>query len=89
VLTSVRDVAERIAGLVARLGAFHVGPPVTPSFGAVPDRPLEVRHAADPAPARRALGWTATTALDAGLTQTVNWFRAQAPERRVTVPERP
>jgi UDP-glucose 4-epimerase len=88
VLTSVRDVAERIADIVTRLGAFHAGPPVSPRFGAVADRPLEVRHAADPAPARRALGWTASTSLAGGLAQTVGWFRTQTRDRRVTVPER-
>ena len=43
----------------------------------VSDRPGQVfRHTADPAKAERLLGWKAATSFDAGLDQTIEWYRA-------------
>ena len=67
-LTTIRSVAERLAGLV--------GHDVVPQFGAEPDRPLEREsRAADLGPARELLGWVPETTLDDGLARTVAWFR--------------
>lgn len=69
-LVSVRTVVERLAAIV--------GGPVKPQFDILPDRPSENEIAADTALAAMKLGWTATTSLQSGLQQTVDWYRAQA-----------
>ena len=61
--------------LVLRLSAF-AGGPAEPAFGAIPDRALERTRRAETAPARQALGWRAEVPLEAGLEQTVAFYRA-------------
>lgn len=68
-LTSVRQIIDR---LVAILGSD-----VVPQYGAIPDRPLERTHAADPAEAMRLVGWKPAVALDDGLRRTVAWYHEQ------------
>jgi nucleoside-diphosphate-sugar epimerase len=68
-LLSVRAVVE----LLARI----IGTDVSPRFGALPDRPLEVEPVADVAVAAACLGWQARTSLADGLRQTVEWYRGQ------------
>ena len=64
VLSSVRDVVERLVALV--------DPAVHPGFGAVGDRALEDEAPVDPGPAHRLLGgWAARVTLDDGLRRTV------------------
>lgn len=63
---SVRRVAEEIARLVGR-GELR--------FGALEDRRREEERVADPGPAKRILGWQATTPLHEGLRRTVDWYR--------------
>jgi nucleoside-diphosphate-sugar epimerase len=65
---SIRWLAETILRLM--------GDPVTPRFGALPDRPLEVPVvAADTTLARRVLGWSTRRTLDDGLRETIDWYR--------------
>ena len=67
-LTTVRDVAERIA--------TRIGGPASPTFGAAGDRPDEQEHVADVAATTAALGWAPTITLDDGLASTIDWFRS-------------
>ena len=54
-----------------------MGDPVKPRFGALPERPIEVPVvAADPALARRVLGWAPQRTLEEGLLETIEWYRA-------------
>ncbi len=69
-LASVREVVERLAGVIGSTAA--------PQFGALPDRPGELAVAADTEPAARLLGWRAETSLDAGLRALVESLTAQA-----------
>ena len=47
-----------------------------PLVGALPYRPSEtMKQVADPHVARKLLGWQATTSLEDGLSQTVDWYR--------------
>lgn len=66
-LVSVRAVAEQIAE------AVDSKTPI--AFGAMIDRPQENEFSADTALAAETLGWTATTSLERGLRQTVDWYR--------------
>jgi UDP-glucose 4-epimerase len=55
-----------------------VGPTVgKPRFGVVPVRALEQHVRPDVDATAAALGWRATTSLEAGLGRTVEWFRAR------------
>jgi UDP-glucose 4-epimerase len=68
-LSRVSDVVETVLDLI--------GPDAPrPSYGAVPVRKFEQEIAVDTEPAKRLLGWTATTTLDEGLRHTVDWFKA-------------
>jgi nucleoside-diphosphate-sugar epimerase len=69
---SVRSIVELIGKLVGRT-------PGRPRFGALPRRPLEQEIRVDTAEAAEALGWRATTDLEAGLRATVDWFRETGP----------
>jgi nucleoside-diphosphate-sugar epimerase len=48
-----------------------------PSFGTVPDRPLEQMRLADTASSYAKLGWKPVTSLEKGLELTVEWYRGQ------------
>jgi UDP-glucose 4-epimerase len=65
-LCSVREIVERLSQIIA--------PAIEPSFGALADRPLEQERAADTGSTFAKLGWSATTSLDEGLKQTVEWY---------------
>jgi nucleoside-diphosphate-sugar epimerase len=67
-LLSLRDVSRRLGDIV--------GNKIEPVFGALPDRPSENEIAANTATAWERLGWRATTSIDDGLRQTVEWYRA-------------
>lgn len=67
-LTSTRTVVECVVKCF--------GGPIEPDFGALPDRPAENEIAADTVIAATKLGWRATTSLEGGLQQTVDWYRA-------------
>jgi len=68
-LVSIRDVVNELVRIT--------GASVTPAFGALPDRAMEVEPVADTAQAFALLGWRARTSLEAGLRSTVDWY-AQA-----------
>jgi len=70
--TAITDLLARLGDLAqARLGR-------RPRVEHRPPRAGEVtRNFADPGLARRELGWTPTTPLDRGLTETFDWFLAQ------------
>jgi nucleoside-diphosphate-sugar epimerase len=63
---------SNIAGRLVRI----IGKDLRPDFGALPDRPNENAVPANTLLAARRLGWRATTPLDDGLRQTVDWYRA-------------
>ena len=67
----------RMNDLVGRLVKIS-GSKIEPDFGALPDRPNENAITADLLRAEKLLGWRATTALDEGLRQTVDWYRFKA-----------
>ena len=65
---SIRWLAEEILRLM--------GNPVRPRFGALAERPIEVPVvSADTALAERVLGWSPHRSLEAGLTETIEWYR--------------
>jgi nucleoside-diphosphate-sugar epimerase len=68
-LTSVRAVVECLATMISS--------EAKPLFGALPDRPFEQVRLADTAGALAKIGWKATTFLEQGLQQTVDWYREQ------------
>lgn len=69
VATPIREVVLRIKKLV--------GSPLAPEFGVEADRPAGRARVASTKEALAALGWRATTSLDAGLARTVAWYRDQ------------
>ena len=67
-LVTVRALVEQIAEVMETN--------VVPTFGAIPDRPLDERvRKADVARTRELLGWSAQTPLEAGLEATIAWYR--------------
>jgi len=65
---TIRKVVQRLYELAGSRGK--------PLVGALPYRPSEtMKQVADPHPARSLLDWQATTSLDDGLRQTVEWYR--------------
>lgn len=68
-LVTIREVVSQIVNLT------NSG--IEPSFGALPDRPVEQVRVADTAFAYTKLGWKPTTSLEKGLAQTVDWYRDQ------------
>lgn len=68
-LVSIREVVEQLVRLAA--------PRVSPSFGALPPRPVEPVRAANTQDAYDRLGWRPLTPLAKGLELTVHWFKAQ------------
>jgi UDP-glucose 4-epimerase len=66
-LVTVREVAERLSRIVDS--------GIRPSYGSMPDRPLEQTCVADVERTDARLGFRAGTSLDAGLRKTVEWYR--------------
>lgn len=69
-LVSIRSIIEQIVEVM--------GTQVKPQFGALPDRLGENEIVANTVVASELLGWKATTSLNSGLQQTVDWFKAEA-----------
>jgi UDP-glucose 4-epimerase len=67
-LTTVREIVERLAGII------DAG--ISLKFGVVPERALEQVRVADVVRIADRLGWRAQTPLDRGLQQTVDWHRS-------------
>jgi nucleoside-diphosphate-sugar epimerase len=66
----MRDLASTLLRLM--------GDPVTPAFGALPERPTEIwRMCADASRARAELGWTPRVGLEEGLQRTIAWYRRE------------
>jgi UDP-glucose 4-epimerase len=70
VLTSVREIVEQIAR--------NVPSPVTPAFGALPDRPFEQERPADVTFLSTKLGFTPRVNVEQGIASTVSWYKQQA-----------
>jgi len=64
---TIREVVNRIVALM--------GGQIEPRFGVLPDRAFEVIRIADLASAQELLGWRPKTPLEAGLRQTIEWYR--------------
>ena len=71
-LVAIREAVETIVTIMQ--------PPVEPVFGAVADRPFEIRRVADVERTKRLLGWEPTTTLETGLRRTIDWYRSHAGE---------
>jgi nucleoside-diphosphate-sugar epimerase len=56
--------------------------PLSPVYGALPDRPLEPVRTADVAASARAIGWRPKTPLAEGLGRTIDWYRANLTSER-------
>jgi nucleoside-diphosphate-sugar epimerase len=64
----MRDIATTILRLM--------GDPITPEFGALPERPIEIpRMHADVTKTRERVGWTSKISLEEGLERTIAWYR--------------
>ncbi|HEY9783345.1 MAG TPA: NAD(P)-dependent oxidoreductase [Leptolyngbyaceae cyanobacterium] len=68
-LVSIRSVVQQLTNLV--------NPQIEPSFGALPDRPVEKVRVANTAYTYEKLGWQPVISLETGLEQTVDWYRQQ------------
>jgi nucleoside-diphosphate-sugar epimerase len=66
-LVSIRE----IVGQLARL----VGGGIEPTFGALPDRPMEPVRIANVAQTRERIGWSPKTQLTEGLSRTIEWYK--------------
>jgi nucleoside-diphosphate-sugar epimerase len=66
-LVSIREIIARLRGII--------GESVDASFGAIPDRPFERPHFARVEETRQLIGWSASTSLDDGLREAVEWYR--------------
>jgi nucleoside-diphosphate-sugar epimerase len=75
-LVSIRDIVARVRDIA--------GVSIDATFGAVPDRRLERPHAARVNETRALIGWTASTSLEDGLRQTIQWYREQPVSGGVT-----
>ncbi len=61
---------------IAMLTLSLMGNPITPQFGALEERPIEIpRMYADTNKTADRLGWRPRTSLEDGLVQTINWYR--------------
>ena len=77
-LDTIRTVVEKLVAEVDRA--------ITPQFGAVGDRPMEVVRRADVEESFRQLGWRPQVTLDEGLQRTAAWYAAALKEGSVTAP---
>lgn len=68
-LVSIRDIVLQLAEII--------GNNVMPMFGTLSDRPMEKVRVANLAYANEKLGWSPRTSLQAGLQQTVEWYRRE------------
>jgi nucleoside-diphosphate-sugar epimerase len=67
---SMRDLATLILS--------ELGDPITPEFGALPERPTEImRMFCDNTRARELLGWSPRHTLRDGLEKTIEWYRGE------------
>jgi nucleoside-diphosphate-sugar epimerase len=66
---TAREAVERVVRLM--------GSPVSPEFGAVPDRRAEKARHANVEETQATLGWRPAVALDDGLERTIAWYREQ------------
>lgn len=64
---SIRDLVDEICVLMDAK--------VTPTYGALPDRPVEPLHVADTTASLRLIGWSPQVALTEGLRRTIDWYR--------------
>jgi nucleoside-diphosphate-sugar epimerase len=65
---SMRDMATMILELM--------GNPITPEFGALPERPIEIyRMHADVSRTKERVGWESKISLEEGLQRTIDWYR--------------
>ena len=71
---SMREIAQRIVDML--------GNPITPAFGALPNRPTEIwRMFCDNSKARDLLGWSPATSLDEGLQRTIDFYRREVDQQ--------
>ena len=68
-LVTIREIIARVRGIV--------GETVDASFGSIPDRPFERPHFARVEETRHLIGWSASTSLDDGLREAVEWYRTR------------
>ena len=66
-LHTVREVVEKLYTILA--------PDKSPSFGGLPDRPLEQVRRADVEATEKLLGWRPSTSLDEGLRRAAEFYR--------------
>ncbi|HWW83056.1 MAG TPA: NAD-dependent epimerase/dehydratase family protein, partial [Vicinamibacterales bacterium] len=71
-LVSIRDIVSLVANLA--------GSAIAPSFGAVPDRPMEPVRVAKVAETARSIGWSPSIPLASGLAGTIDWYREHLDE---------
>jgi nucleoside-diphosphate-sugar epimerase len=69
-LITIRSLVDRLTRLI--------GTQVEPLFGALDDRPLQVRRVADVGRTETLIGWRPSTPLDVGLQRTIRWFAEHA-----------
>ncbi len=67
--SSIQDIVQRIFSLMSA--------EVQPSFGSIPDRPMEQVRLADIADTKVKTGWEASTSLEVGLQRTIDWYRSR------------
>jgi UDP-glucose 4-epimerase len=65
-----------VAGIAARVLQL-MGADMRPVFGTIPDRVSEAPQVADTRLTEATLAWHPAWSLDAGLSETIDWFRAQ------------
>ncbi|HJU96694.1 MAG TPA: hypothetical protein VJ644_01855, partial [Jiangellaceae bacterium] len=73
-LITIRSLVDRLTQLV--------GAQVEPLFGALDDRPLEIRRVADVGRTETLIGWRPNTPLDVGLRRTIRWFAEREKDAR-------
>jgi len=71
-LVSIREIVSQVAMLV--------GGGAGPTFGALPDRPMEPVRIAEVEQTRERIGWSPGTPLTEGLSRTVAWYKEHLSE---------